>query len=207
MVRKPLQRPAGYDMRGHFKAAHYGLPEYLVHSPSSLYPFDASADVVRHLGLVAKPKGRVVLTPEKAPLQWGWATDNRRQIAFEIGTSKTLVSLHFRKVAPATGITPWHLDTTEIDMNHKDSLGRSVTFHMPCDEEQYRGDTSNLFNVVRGAMNLIQKGDAEGARDTLDDLVEPIVRRLDVLSEMMATDHEVEFLSNTGQFDPGRLRL
>lgn len=207
MVRKPLQRPAGYTIRGRFKAAHFGLPEYMVHSPASLYPYVDEAELRHKLGLAAKPKGRVVLTPEKAPLQWGWATDYRRQIAFEIGTAKTLVSLHFRKVAPAAAGTPWHLDTTEIDMNHKDTLGRSVTFHMPCDEEQYRGETGNLFNVVRGALTLMQNGDADGARDTLDDLVEPIVRRLDVISEIMANDHEVDFLQNTGQFDPGRLRL
>ena len=207
MVRKPLFIPAGCNLKGRFKAAHFGLPEHLVHTDCSLYKYPDGAAVMAALGLGAKPKEKVFLSPEKAPIQWGFATDNRRQIAFEIGTSKTLVALHFRKVSPACALTPWHLDTTEIDMGHKDALGRPVTFHMPCDEDAYEADVQALFNLVRGTNTLVQLNDLEGARDTLDDVIEPIVRRLDTLSEIMATDHEVEFLQRTGQFDPGQLRL
>lgn len=207
MVRKPLYRPAAHDLAGRFKAAHFGLPLHLVHTSESLYAYKDTAAVLAALGLAAKPKERMVLTPENTPIQWGWATDSRRQIAFEVGTPQTLVSLHFRKVSPASADTLWHLDTTEIDMNHKDALGRSVTFHMPCDEEQYRGDIANLFRLVHGTVTLMQLGDLAGARDTLDDVIEPIVRRLDTLSEIMANDHEVDFLRNTGQLDMGVLRL
>lgn len=207
MARKPLFRPADHDLTGRFKAAHFGLPVYWVHTTDSLYTYKDMADVLAVIGLASKPKGRIVLTPEKAPIQWGWATDNRRQIAFEIGTPKTLVSLHFRKVSPAFPATPWHLDTTEMDMGHKDALGRPVTFHMPCDEAQYSDEMDNLLRLVRGTTTLMQKGDLDGARDNLDDLIEPIVRRLDVVSEVAAADHEEAFLYKHGLVDPGQLRL
>lgn len=150
-----------------------------------------------------KPKGKLLYFPTtpKKGLNWGWATDNKKQTAFEIGDGRSIVSLHFRKAA-AHPDTPWHLDVIEIDNGSKDELGRPVTYHMPCDEDQYDGLIKRLFACVAGTVGLMMDGDMRGAHDNYRDHLVPIIRELDVMAEIMANDHEVDYLQGTGQWQP-----
>ncbi|MBU6235440.1 MAG: hypothetical protein KGQ41_06310 [Alphaproteobacteria bacterium] len=198
-VRKPLQQPPAYDLDGNFIKASVGLPHNLVHTPVSLYTFPAMGDVAEKIGLAVAPEGKIAYFPKKPEterLQWGFATDNSEQIAFEIGTSKSIVSLHFRKAA-AKKDTPWHLDVVEIDTGLRDRNG-PVTFHIPCDEEQYEPQVKALFACVSGTTTLMAAGDMAGAAHNFMDHLAPIVRHLDVVSEIMEVDHEADFRRKYG---------
>lgn len=214
MLRRPLVRLSDtFDLVSRLTGPQIALPQYLVHAPESLYTYPDLPEVARAVGLPELPAKKKMLTDRREGqhpttfLQLGWMTDEKRQTAFEMGDAGMILSLHFRKASPGQPQSPWHLDVVEIDDGRKE-LGQPVTFHIPCDEELYKPHMAAVFRASVGVVTLFTQGDAMGAADCFHDVLTPVIRELDTMSEVMAADHEFEFREKFGDVQPQRgLRL
>lgn len=215
MLRRPLERPPveyavamptiGFDFMPDRPTEEFalvasigpkvGLPPYQVYSPESLYQYGDADAVASSIGLDITPRPKMVLSQrftgqrEDTFLQLGWARD-RRQVAFEVGDHSKIVSLHFRKNTIEKAL-PYHLDTIEIDDGSKQH-GEPVTFHLPCDEDDYRPQVKSIFQSVCGVVQFMTLNDWRSAQDCFHETMAPVIRYLNDLSDVLHADHEID---------------
>lgn len=208
-LRRPLVR--SFTPFNHAATPIIGLPANHIHAPESRHRYEDLTGIAKQVGLAQIPQEKHYLSARIDPaqhethfLQYGWATDNRRQTAFEIGDDKTIISMHFRKKDAAHDV--WHLDTLEID-DGKLQDGEPVPCNLYCDDAQHDGHIQRIFAAVRGTVTLMHIHDWQDARDVLHDTLAPVIRMLDCQSQIEADDHEFYIRHDLGGVQGGLDRV